>query len=505
MRQDHGGNHAQQESQQAPTDGQGHGFHQELQQDVPPGGADRLAQSDFPCPFTNRYQHDIHDPDSTHQQRNTRNDAQKYLHGLAGLADGRLDFRHVPDPHQVFRVAGRTITARHLLGNFQLGLFHHRLAANLHIHIVDILLAHQPVHGRGQGNDDDIVHVTPLLPPLGWQHAHDGKRNPVDPDGFAHRIDPFKQFQQDGWPHQGHQGSGGIFLFCEKPPENRLRGPDIHVGGFNPEDLRVPVPPAPDNLAASAHIGRHAFYRGEFRQGLNILEFQAGHRAMFQRHPVHLAGTRKHHEQVRPHRHQLRPERIACSTRHRRHRDHRPHPDQDSQHREKSPRLVRPQGTHGLPDMAEYSRRFHRLHRPGRSGGNRDRAARTTPFVGHDPAIPHRDQAMGPRRDLLLVRDHHQGQSRGMQAFQHADNLHLSPRIQVAGGLIGHQHNRIVDQGTRNGHPLLFTAGQLVGTVPDPVGQSDRFQTMPGLFNGRSPAGIGHRQLDVFQGGKSGQ
>ena len=49
---------------------------QELEHDVAPGGAERLAHADLPGPLGDRDQHDVHDPDAAHQEAH-RGDAAR--------------------------------------------------------------------------------------------------------------------------------------------------------------------------------------------------------------------------------------------------------------------------------------------------------------------------------------------------------------------------------------------------------------------------------------------
>ena len=55
----------------------------------------------------------------------------------------------------------------------------------------------------------------------------------------------------------------------------------------------------------------------------------------------------------------------------------------------------------------------------------------------------------------------------------------LVRRVQVAGGFVGQNDGRLVDQGAGDGHPLLLAAGKLVGMMVDAVGQAHPFQRLP--------------------------
>ncbi len=54
----------------------------------------------------------------------------------------------------------------------------------------------------------------------------------------------------------------------------------------------------------------------------------------------------------------------------------------------------------------------------------------------------------------------------------------LVVRVEVAGGLVGQEDERTVDEGPGDGHPLLLAAGQLVGQVVALLGQPDQVEDL---------------------------
>ena len=56
----------------AAEEAQGERLDQELQQDVAPGGAERLADADLAGALGDRDQHDVHDPDAADHQAHRR-------------------------------------------------------------------------------------------------------------------------------------------------------------------------------------------------------------------------------------------------------------------------------------------------------------------------------------------------------------------------------------------------------------------------------------------------
>ena len=80
-------------------------------------------------------------------------------------------------------------------------------------------------------------------------------------------------------------------------------------------------------------------------------------------------------------------------------------------------------------------------------------------------------------------------------------------RVQVRGGLVGEDGQRLVDERARQGDALPLASGELVRPVPHAIGEADRGQRFL-----RAPAAIRARDavdpervLDVLEGGEHGQ
>ena len=71
----------------------------------------------------------------------------------------------------------------------------------------------------------------------------------------------------------------------------------------------------------------------------------------------------------------------------------------------------------------------------------------------------------------LVMGHQHDGLALLVEVVNQFEHLLAGARVEVAGGLIGQDHQRVVDQRTRDGHALLLAAGQLVGTMMQAVAQ----------------------------------
>ena len=86
------------------------GLDEKLLQDVMAAGADGHSQADFPRAFRHRDEHDVHDPDATHHQRDRHHDQQLGCHEQHGRGYQPGDSGHVADD-EVIGLAGRDAVA----------------------------------------------------------------------------------------------------------------------------------------------------------------------------------------------------------------------------------------------------------------------------------------------------------------------------------------------------------------------------------------------------------
>ena len=93
------------------------------------------------------------------------------------------------------------------------------------------------------------------------------------------------------------------------------------------------------------------------------------------------------------------------------------------------------------------------------------------------------------------------GHPRLVQLTEQVHHLVAGGGIQGAGGFIRQQQDRAVDDGPGNGHPLLLTATQLVGTVVEALPEAHPHQGLlsPLALKGAGNTGIHHGQHHVLQ------
>src|SRR5208282_94387 len=86
-------------------------------------------------------------------------------------------------------------------------------------------------------------------------------------------------------------------------------------------------------------------------------------------------------------------------------------------------------------------------------------------LVGEDLAVADVDDAVSKLRDIGLVGYEDDGVAAGVELVEEGHDLEAGLGVKVAGGLIGEDDRRVVDQGAGNGDALALAAGELVGLV----------------------------------------
>lgn len=84
--------------------------------------------------------------------------------------------------------------------------------------------------------------------------------------------------------------------------------------------------------------------------------------------------------------------------------------------------------------------------------------------IARDDALFERDDAFFELIDkIFLVRDDDHRRAELVDALEQAHDLQRARGVQIARRLVGDDGAGVVDERTRNGHALLFAAGELVG------------------------------------------
>ena len=128
-------------------------------------------------------------------------------------------------------------------------------------------------------------------------------------------------------------------------------------------------------------------------------------------------------------------------------------------------------------------------------------------FVAGDHTVLDVDDAVGVLGDIGFMRYQHNGVAFAMQVFHQLHDFVSGLRIKVAGGLVGQNDRRIIDEGAGNSDTLALSAGKFVGLMVHALAQIHGLQRGFGAGNafigGR--AAIDQRKFDVVQCGGTGE
>ena len=83
------------------------------------------------------------------------------------------------------------------------------------------------------------------------------------------------------------------------------------------------------------------------------------------------------------------------------------------------------------------------------------------------------DDPLGVGGDVVFMRDHDNGAAFIVEPFEQRQDLLGGHAIQVAGRFVGQDEVRVIHQAAGNGHPLLLTAGELRGAMPQAILEPD--------------------------------
>ena len=93
-------------------------------------------------------------------------------------------------------------------------------------------------------------------------------------------------------------------------------------------------------------------------------------------------------------------------------------------------------------------------------------------MIINDHAVAHDDVALRVRGDVLFVRDHDDCYAALVELLKYRHDLDAGAAVEIAGGLVGQQHLRVVDQGARDRDALLLATGKLAGMMVLSAGKS---------------------------------
>jgi acyl-CoA thioesterase-1 len=127
-----------------------------------------------------------------------------------------------------------------------------------------------------------------------------------------------------------------------------------------------------------------------------------------------------------------------------------------------------------------------------------------------DPPVAHPDHALGVLGDAGVVRHQDDGDPLLLvELLEHLQHLLARARVEVAGGLVGEQQARLVDERAGDRDALLLAAGELRRVVVEPLAEPHALQQLRraalGLAVGDRVVRVRQRHHHVLQRAGAGQ
>jgi hypothetical protein len=153
------------------------------------------------------------------------------------------------------------------------------------------------------------------------------------------------------------------------------------------------------------------------------------------------------------------------------------------------------------------------------TGGDEDRPPRSTERVWRamggsewsvsrglggaaDEAVLDMNQAVTTSGEVFIVRDDDERAAvRARETEEEIDDRIARVRVEIPGGFVGKEDAGTVDEGTRDGNPLLFAPAQFRREVVEALAEADTFEQFLRGRRGVTPADP-RREGDVFERGQ---
>src|SRR6266568_1106227 len=127
-----------------------------------------------------------------------------------------------------------------------------------------------------------------------------------------------------------------------------------------------------------------------------------------------------------------------------------------------------------------------------------------TPHISFDLAVAEVNRPAGMARDGFVVRHQDDGLALFVEVVENLENLDAGTGIEVAGGLVGQDDERLIDERSRDGDALLLAAGEFEGFVVQAMAQAHplgNLRRQGAAFRLRAALVI-ERHLDVLDDGQ---
>jgi len=103
-------------------------------------------------------------------------------------------------------------------------------------------------------------------------------------------------------------------------------------------------------------------------------------------------------------------------------------------------------------------------------------------LIDGEVAVDEFDAAVGLLGDVGVVGDHENGMAGAVEFAEQADDDFFVGLVEIAGGLVGKDKLRLIDERAGDSDALLLTAGELRRQMREAMAETDALESIPGLI-----------------------
>ncbi len=251
-------------------------------QDIPFERAHRLANADLSCPLGDAHQHDVHDANAAHYQRDTGNGSQKEGDGAHDNVEHVQDIGLTDNGKVVVGLVGDVVAFAQSFFDLRRRIVHQFFTLCLDIDDVHRPLAttgagrEEAALGSGKWNKDLIVLVHHAHSAFALHHADHLVLHTLDLDHLADGVFVGEKILGRVGPQYGDASFGIQVILCQAITCLHRQAAHLKVIRRDARDGDASIPTAIEHLLVALHLGSNLFHRGRVeRVGQYLDVFQA--------------------------------------------------------------------------------------------------------------------------------------------------------------------------------------------------------------------------------------
>ena len=241
--------------------GKRRGLNEKLAHHIPWPRTNRHAHADFACPLRDANQHDIHDANTTDQQRYARNSSKPNRENLGRGLDGRENIAQIAQGEIIFIAFPQAVPLAQQQFNFRLGLAHVLPFTDFDHDGTNTAVfgpagANHPLACTLERQKHGIILVLPLRAlAFAGHHADHLKRHILDPDRLANGVVRAEKLVLHREAKQRHLSAALVFLAAEHPAAFKIPLARFKESILNAKNAGAPVGAPEHHLSPTPQHG----------------------------------------------------------------------------------------------------------------------------------------------------------------------------------------------------------------------------------------------------------